>query len=132
MTYLLDTHVLLWLVEAPERLPRKVAGILRASSASMLGLSAITPWEIAKKVSLGKLKLACPLGEWLARSTRPEGITLLPLTVEIAIHSTQLPGSFHKDPADQIIAATARVNRLVLITADEKLLRYPHLRTLWE
>lgn len=55
------------------------------------------------------------------------GIRLLELTPEVAIESTQLPGEFHRDPADQIIVATARVHGCPLVTSDSKLLKYPHV-----
>jgi len=58
------------------------------------------------------------------------GMQLLELTPQIAIESTKLPGSFHRDPADQIIVATARVYDISLLTADSRILQYPHVRTL--
>ncbi|PIE63261.1 MAG: PIN domain nuclease [Desulfobacter postgatei] len=93
-------------------------------------MSAITPWEIAKKISLGKLALSLPLADWLAAATHSEGLTILPLSVDISIDSNSLPGQFHRDPADQIIVATARKHNLELITADSRILAYPHVRTL--
>ena len=60
----------------------------------------------------------------LARS----GITVLPLTPDIAVESVQLPGEFHRDPADRILVATARIHACPLVTADEKILAYPHVR----
>ena len=85
----------------------------------------------SKEVSIGELRLGCPVSDWLAKATNPDGISLLPLTVDISIESNQLPGIFHRDPADQMITATARVHKLTLLTLDEKLLEYPHVRTLW-
>jgi PIN domain nuclease of toxin-antitoxin system len=55
------------------------------------------------------------------------GVRLLPLTPEIAAASTQLPGTFHKDPADQMIVATAIVQGLPLLTMDAKIIAYPHV-----
>ena len=57
------------------------------------------------------------------------GISLLQLTPEIAIESTNLPGNFHRDPSDQIIVATARVHHCPLITSDNKITDYPHVMT---
>ena len=57
------------------------------------------------------------------------GMQLLPLTPDIVIESTQLPGEFHRDPADQLIVATARVYNCPLITSDGKISRYPHVTT---
>ena len=56
------------------------------------------------------------------------GVQLLPLTPEIAIESTRLPGPFHKDPAGRILVATARVLNLPVVTEDQKILSYPHIR----
>jgi len=53
------------------------------------------------------------------------------VTAKRAHESNHLPGEFHRDPADQIIVATARVQRLTLITADPRILAYPHVRCLW-
>jgi PIN domain nuclease of toxin-antitoxin system len=69
-------------------------------------VSAISCWEVAKLVERKRLNLNVPVNEWIAQALGPSGITLLPLEPEIAVLSTQLPGSFHKDPADQIIVAT--------------------------
>jgi len=55
---------------------------------------------------------------------------LLDLTPEIAVESTRLPAGFRRDPADQIIVATARSLDLPLLTADAKILHYPHVRTI--
>ena len=58
------------------------------------------------------------------------GIHLLKLTPEIAIESTRLPGEFHRDPADQIIVATARIHECSLLTVDDKILNYSHVQLL--
>ncbi len=58
------------------------------------------------------------------------GIRLLDLTPQIAIESTQLPGEFHRDPADQIIVATARIHDCLLLTVDDKIINYPHVKLL--
>ncbi|RMI12730.1 MAG: type II toxin-antitoxin system VapC family toxin [Calditrichaeota bacterium] len=93
-------------------------------------MSAISCWEIAKLVEYGRLELPCSLKEWFDQALSYPGIYLLPLTPEIAIESTQLPGNFHRDPADQIIVATARVYDCPLITSDKKILSYPHVETI--
>jgi PIN domain nuclease of toxin-antitoxin system len=58
------------------------------------------------------------------------GVHLCELTPRIAIESTKLPGSFHRDPAGQIIVATARIYDIPLLTVDSRILQYPHVRTL--
>ena len=73
-----------------------------------LGVSVISCWEVAKLVENGRLKLQCPVEEWIEQALAYPGVQLLQLTPGIAVESTQFPGSFHRDPADQIIVATAR------------------------
>jgi PIN domain nuclease of toxin-antitoxin system len=58
------------------------------------------------------------------------GVELLELTPRIAVESTQLPGSFHRNPADQIVVATARIWECPLLTADDRILKYPHVTLL--
>lgn len=90
----------------------------------------ISCWEIANPVERSRLTLAIPVGEWIDRALRYPGIRLLELSPKIAVHSTQLPGDFHRDPADRILAATARLHDCPLLTADELILRYPHVEVI--
>jgi PIN domain nuclease of toxin-antitoxin system len=132
LSYLLDTHTWLWLVEASDRLPPRARSILQDVANAPLGISAISPWEIAKKSSLAKLSLSLPCREWILQSSRNPGVRLLPLSPEIAYEAIHLPGEFHRDPADQIIVATARLQNLTVITCDRRILAYAHVRTVWE
>jgi PIN domain nuclease of toxin-antitoxin system len=77
-----------------------------------------------------RLGLAIPTLTWIKRSLQEGDIRLADLTPEIAVESTSLSG-FHADPADQIIAATARILGLPLITADSRILIYPAVETVW-
>jgi PIN domain nuclease of toxin-antitoxin system len=95
-----------------------------------LGISAISCWEIAKLVEYQRLVLPCPVSTWFQMALAYPGIQLLELTPEIAVESTQLPNFQHRDPADQIIVATARVHQSPLVTSDEKLLIYPSVQSL--
>jgi PIN domain nuclease of toxin-antitoxin system len=81
-------------------------------------------------VELNRLVLRCAIAEWLVQALGYPGVRLLYLTPRIAVESTQLPGTFHRDPADQMIVATAQIRGYRLLTADAKILRYPHVRTL--
>ena len=67
--------------------------------------------------------------EWLDQALVYPGIRLLELTPRIIVESTQLPGTFHRDPADQLIVATARVYHCPLVTVDTKILAYSHVQT---
>lgn len=131
MTYLLDTHVWLWAMDCPDKLPAKVRRELLRASNLPFHLSVISVWEASRKESLGKLRLSLPVRQWLASAIQEPFLSLQPLTIDIAHESNHLPGEFHRDPADQIIVATARLCQFTLITADERILAYPHARCLW-
>ena len=78
----------------------------------------------------GRLKLNCSVEEWIELAVHLPGLRVLELTPSIAVASTKLPGEFHRDPADQIIVATARVYGIGLLTADERIVAYRHVQTL--
>jgi PIN domain nuclease of toxin-antitoxin system len=114
---LLDTHIWVWWVNGSPQLTTAQRGHLEANEASGLGVTAISCWEVAKLVESKRLELRLPVGEWIAQALAYPGVRLLYLTPRIAVESTQLPGSFHRDPADQIIVATARIRGCALLTA---------------
>lgn len=126
----IDTHIWVWRVDGSPDLTEHHRALLEEHTDQGLGVCAISCWEIAKKVEIGKMELTLPIKEWLKQALSLKGILLLPLTPEIAVESTQLPGGFHKDPADQIIVATARIHGCSLLTADGKILDYPHVHCL--
>ena len=125
----LDTHIWVWWVHGDERLTRSQSETIEANEAGTIGVSAISYWEVAKLVEYGRLALPCDLREWFDQALSYPGVQLIDLTPEIAIASTQLSGEFHRDPADQIIVATAMLNECPLVTADRKILEYSHLQT---
>jgi PIN domain nuclease of toxin-antitoxin system len=119
--FLLDTHVLVfWYADAAD-LDAAHRGIVTEAEAAgeRLGLSSITLWEVAKFVERGRLRLARPVEEFLADVEANRSIEVLPITSRIAVESTRLGQRFPRDPADQIIAATARAHGLVLLTMDQ-------------
>jgi PIN domain nuclease of toxin-antitoxin system len=91
---------------------------------SRILISAITPWEIGMLVQKGRLALGDDVGRWIDSALSLPGIQLAPIEPSIAIDSVRLPGEFHADPADRIIAATARFHRVPLLTADQAILSY--------
>lgn len=125
----LDTHVWVWWVVGDPRFTDKLRTILDAHRTSGIGISAISCWEVAKLVELGRLGFRIPVGDWLGRAIEYDGCRVLALTPRIAAESAALPGVFHRDPADQLITATARVWNCPLLTLDRKLLEYPHVDT---
>ena len=129
---LLDTHVWYrWSVEHPklQREHEEAIGAAFASGESVR-IAAISCWEVGMLVSKNRLPLPLPLGDWIDASLAPLGVTVIPLDRHIATAASCLPGDIHGDPADRIIAATARVLDARLLTADRKLLAYPHVKTL--
>lgn len=127
---ILDTHIWVWWIHREPRLTDRMREQIQAYEEHGLGVSIFSCWEVAKLVEIKKLSLHCPLEEWLDTALAYPGIQLLDLSKEILVESTRLPGEFHRDPADQIIVATARIHDCPLLTADSKILHYPHVKLL--
>ena len=126
---LLDTHIWIWWVHGDANLRADAAALIQTHQATGLGVSAISCWEVAKLVELGRLSIPTSIDRWMQLALAYPGVQLIPLTPEISIESTRLPGSFHRDPADQILVGTARVLGCQLITMDARLRAYPHVTT---
>ena len=126
MRYLLDTSVWLRSVAEPQTLPMAARQILEGREGEF-GLSAISLWEVGKKFQYGKLPLDQDLGPWLKSATVPP-IQILPLTAEIVTAAMRLPDFPNRDPADELIVATAAVHGLILLTTDTLLKGYKHVR----
>ena len=126
MTYLLDTGVWLRSVSREHTIPPDVLAILKMRE-ELFALPAISLWEIGKKVQVGKLPLPKDLPGWFADALTPN-LLLLPLTPEIVADAMRLPDFPNRDPADELIVATARVHTLSLLTTDTKLKNYRHAR----
>ena len=128
---LLDTHVWVWLLNGDRKLsPKALRAIEQSLSEEAVLLSAISPWEVAMLVNKGSLTLDRDVGEWVSAAVSIPGIRIEPITPEIAVASTRLPGEIHPDPADRMIAATARHLGALLITDDRLLLNYGAARHL--
>ena len=132
MPIVLDTHAWIWWVTNDDRLSAQARKAIETSRAEgNLWLSSISIWEIAKKVEKRQLVLDQPLDDWLDLALEPAGIKTVPLSRSVLVESCRLSEALPGDPADQIIAATARTQGAVLITRDAKLRKYGHVRTLW-
>lgn len=129
----LDTHALIWWVSGDARLAPTARNSIEDTLAGggQVLVSAISAWELAMLVQRGRIALAMELDEWLRAVESIEGVSLVPVTAQVAAQSANLPGEFHKDPADRMIVALARELNAPLITADEKIHSYPHVRWLW-
>lgn len=128
----LDTHVWLWWLHDPSQLsPAADKLIQQEQSSGSLVVSAISVWEVAVKVQSGKLAIPMDISSWYERARNYPSTVIEPLLPLDAIASTQLPGEFHKDPADRIIIALARRLAVPLVTCDIKILEYQHVTTIW-
>jgi PIN domain nuclease of toxin-antitoxin system len=129
----LDTHALLWWASGQSgQLSASAAqAVERELNGGQIRVSSISAWELAMLVARGRVGLSMDVGEWLAVVSQIEAVSFVPVDNEIAVKSVQLPGEFHKDPADRIIVATARKLAVPLITADERIRGYPHVQTVW-
>jgi PIN domain nuclease of toxin-antitoxin system len=126
MKYLLDTGVWLRAVNQPQTIPHATLHLLETPRA-IFGLAAISLWEVGKKVQIGKLPLPKDLPGWFADALAPN-IELLPFTANIVTEAMSLPEFPNRDPADELIVATARAHKLTLLTTDRKLKNYRHVR----
>jgi PIN domain nuclease of toxin-antitoxin system len=128
----LDTHVLVWWVTGDPQVSHAArTAIESAKEPGQILVSTISALEIAMLVDRGRLALAMDVDDWFNTVKAIEQIHFVPVDVELATKSVSLPGEFHKDPSDRIIVATARKFAMPLITKDEKIRNYPHIRTIW-
>jgi PIN domain nuclease of toxin-antitoxin system len=128
MTLLLDSHVWIWSQEAPEKFGRRTRALLEDAS-NGVAISAMAAMEIARLVFLRRVHLAESAATWIADSIRSLAAHAIDVTPEIAAEAYELPGNFHKDPVDRVLVATARLHNLTLLTADDLILRYAHVKT---
>jgi PIN domain nuclease of toxin-antitoxin system len=123
---LLDTHVWVWYVEddAARFSPRIDPLVEGAVERGDLVVAAISVWEIAMLEAARRLELSVDVRAWVGRALSFPGVRLKGLSPAIAIESTRLPGRLHRDPADRILIATARLLGAALVTCDERIVAY--------
>jgi len=127
---LLDTHVLIWARDDSKQLSRAAtSAIRRAGRSDGLAISAISLWELGLLLARGKIQAYGTIDESIRLLIN--GVTVRPITAEIAALATHFPSDYSHDPADRLIGATARAEGLTLITRDENIRRSPLLRTVW-
>lgn len=129
----IDTHVLVWWVSGDKSLSATAAKAIKDTldNGGEVIVSSISAWEISMLIEKDRLILSMDVENWLDEVTQIDGVRFVPVNNEIGIKSTVLPGEFHKDPADRMIVATARKLAVPLVTADEKIRDYEHVKTVW-
>ncbi len=129
----LDTHALVWWVNGDAQLSSPANSAIEDALANgdQVLVSAISAWELAMLVQRGRIDIAMGLDEWLRAVASIDGVSLVPITAQVAAQSANLPGEFHKDPADRMIVALAREQNVPLVTADQRIQSYPHVRWIW-
>ena len=128
----LDTHALVWWVNGDPALSKKARALLgKESAGGEIVISSISAWEIAMLVARRRLVLSMDVSSWLATVKQIEAVRFVPVDVEVATKSVELPGEFHSDPADRIIVATARMLAAPLVTKDVRIRAYAHVKTVW-
>jgi PIN domain nuclease of toxin-antitoxin system len=126
----LDTHVLLWAIMDSKKLSRAAdAAIRRSRQVDGLAISAISLWELASLVAGGRIRSYGTVESSVRQLI--EGVTIKPITPEIATLAAQFPDDYPQDPADRLIGATARAEGLALVTRDESIRKSPLLKTIW-
>jgi PIN domain nuclease of toxin-antitoxin system len=129
---LLDTHILVWLATEPKRLSRPASSaIRRALRSGGIAIASISLWEVAMLVASGRLRAAGTPDGVIRLLVEETGVSVLPITPSVAALATQFSDDFPRDPADRLIAATARDRGLSLVTADERIRACPLVRTIW-
>ena len=122
MTALLDTHVLIWWLNDRMQLsPRQREVVEAATPDGPVFVSDISLWEVAMLATLGRIRLALPLREWLDKAVAPPLVRRQGISPAVATEVAALPDSFHRDPADRILVATARVLGATLLTNDRRI-----------
>jgi len=125
---LLDTHAWIWAFEGSPSLGGTSRHLLVDPRHERL-VSTVSTLEIARLIARDRLTLSVPLETWLQTSLRDLHLQTLPVDHAIARHAYELPEPFHPDPADRQLVATARLHACTLLTADIRLLDYPHVST---
>lgn len=122
MKALLDTHILLWWHGDRDRLSRDQRNVIAAANPEApLQVSDISLWEVATLHSLGRIHLTIPLREWLEKAAAPPLVRRHGISPAVAAELASLPDSFHRDPADRILVATARIIGATLLTQDHRI-----------
>ena len=128
MSFLLDTHVWIWSQEQPDNLGPQATRDL-ADPITPLFVSTVSTLEIARLVAAKRIELTGTLHSWISDSLDLLLCKSIEVSHQVAVEAYSLPGAFHKDPADRILVATARLHDLTVLTTDERILDYVNVKT---
>jgi PIN domain nuclease of toxin-antitoxin system len=124
-TFLLDTHIWLWLMAGDDRIPLgMVSNLEHAASFGGLYVSSLSIWEIAALAAADRVRFSIPLERWFEEALATPGLNVAEIDATIASESVRLPGEFDGDTVDRVLVATSRVLSATLVTADTRLIRY--------
>lgn len=122
MTLLLDSSTLVWFLEGAPELSEEAARLIESDESRSL-VSAVTPWELAVKVGLGKLRLPYELGAEFEATLEEVGFELLPVSHATLERTARLPGH-HRDPFDRLLVAEALEHGAILLSPNAVLDAY--------
>jgi len=120
---LLDTHIFIWLDIFPNKLSPQMTKLLTEKS-NILIISVVSIWEMQIKLQLGKLQFKQPLTEMISSQQKINGINILPITLSHVLALQNLP-DYHKDPFDRLLISQAIVEKMILVSNDEMIKKYP-------
>jgi PIN domain nuclease of toxin-antitoxin system len=126
MKILIDTHVLLWGIQDPDKVSSRVRTLLPTAD---VWISVVSLWEIITKVRIGKLVLPTPVGDYLVDKLKMNGVSVLPLSFSHVRRLEEIP-MHHRDPFDRILIAQSLEEKLPLVTSDTAFRNYP-VQTIW-
>jgi len=118
--YLLDTHVVLWIAENSPKISQEARQILCGDALKYVSIA--SAWEVAIKISKGNFDLAGGLVEFYKIIDYSE-LEILPIKKEYLLSLSDLP-FFHKDPFDRLLIATAKIEEMTILSADENIQKY--------
>ncbi len=127
---ILDTHAWIWWTTDSSNLSEKASKAIK--NASRIGIPAICCWEIAMLAAKKRIGLSMDVQVWIDLALQKNRVQIVPLTPEIAVLSSRLPGEFHGDPADRLIVATSLALKAPLVSKDCKISSCGFVRTIWD
>lgn len=128
----LDTHVWWWALSEPHHLSRAATEAIQDTPREQVRVAAISLWELALLFHRQRIVLEIPPQAWFRHALEGTGFQVEPLTPAVALEAYHLPEPFHRDPADRLIVATARILGARLVTKDRLIRDYAHVATIWD